>query len=160
MTRPGFEIFASDTWSYSEDEAENLPLLGNVTPGTAQLDWIHSFDEGCIGKLFLEDDQEEDMEIMMLACMDGDEDPTKLIVKANGAYKNCVFAPAVAYDVDESESSESESDESLFDSESELAPVSPPLYRTYFEFESVLNYPEGSSDEMNASTLLTLMISL
>ena len=132
---PGFEIFAADTWSDEEEEKEHLAPKQKP----AQADWVHSLDLG-LKLLFVEEPQtalDEDAEVMML----GDapvqaEDPTMLIVKAKGTYKNCIYAPYATCNSNVSESSmESESVESS--SESEIEPLGPPRRSLYFEFESV-----------------------
>lgn len=77
------------------------------------------------------------------------EDPTSLIVKAIGNYKNCTFTLIVTCTNTDYGSSETDTDSF----ESKFVPLSPPPRSFYFEFDSTAMYPSvGTFDEINEVT--------
>ena len=51
---PGFEIFADDTWSYSDEEPANTEFKRKFKQLKPKTDWLGIFDQGSLELLFQE----------------------------------------------------------------------------------------------------------
>ncbi|KAI8559886.1 hypothetical protein RHMOL_Rhmol04G0210600 [Rhododendron molle] len=150
---PGFEIFAVDTWSDSEEEMAKEELAKEeFKKQLAQIqekaDWLKIFEQGDLEMLFSQVGlfgKTEEAEVLMLGPYSPDilEDLTSLIVEAKGSINNCIFTPCLTC-IDDISESDIESVESKSSSESEFVPLGPPRRSFYFKFESsVLGNPFG-----------------
>ncbi|KAI8568216.1 hypothetical protein RHMOL_Rhmol02G0180800 [Rhododendron molle] len=161
---PGFEVFADDTWSESDDEPARKEFKRKLNQVKIKTDWLGTFDQGSLELLFQEFSQvgfakeAKEAEVLMLGP-DALEDPTALITEAKGGLKNCIFKPRLTCIDDTSEfesvsESELESSElSKSSSESEFVPLGPPRHSFYFEFDAlVLGDPLGPYEMNEASS--------
>ncbi|KAI8524817.1 hypothetical protein RHMOL_Rhmol13G0179500 [Rhododendron molle] len=110
---PGFEVFADDTWSESDDKPARIEFKRKLNQPKAKTDWLGTFDQGSLELFFQKFSQvglakeAEEAEVLMLGP-DALEDPTALISEAKGSVKNCIFKPRLTC-IDDTSESESES---------------------------------------------------